>query len=332
MLLNGKSVGVYIAYGFMFSDEYVANNNNQNQNPGNNTDNNNNNTDRDNNNQNNQNNESTDTGEKNVGYRKTKMTLKSRSFSEPYDPESEDDYWTYCMVEEYTYGKMSNEFPLTTKLTDIKANEVISIIQTEFDINGYPSKETIIYYPNGKAHSHINTMKYNDNGVRIEYIEYNDDGSYDRIERFDDQGLLKEKIMYSYDGSIAYRLEYAKDSNGVLVGTQYDKFDGKEIIYVGETYEYDASGKLIKERDCYENGRYKNESDYTYNSHGDLIKYESRYQTEREENGWSSLTVYEYEHVYDEHGNITSTLRYIVEDGKKFLIEEYTYEYEEYTY
>ena len=285
-----------------------------------------------NNENNNQNNESTDTGEKNVGYRKTKMTLKSRSFSEPYDPESEDDYWTYCMVEEYTYGKMSNEFPLTTKLTDIKANEVISIIQTEFDINGYPSKETRIYYPNGKAHSHINTMKYNDNGVRIEYIEYNDDGSYDRIERFDDQGLLKEKIMYSYDGSIAYRLEYAKDSNGVLVGTQYDKFDGKEIIFVGETYEYDSSGKLIKERDYYENGRYKNGSDYTYNSHGDLIKYESRYQTEREENGWSSLTVYEYEHVYDEHGNITSTLRYKVEDGKRVLIEEYTFEYEEYTY
>ncbi len=303
-------------------DPNKQNNNNQNNKNNNN----------DNNNQNNQNNESTDKDEKNVGYHKTKMTLKSRSFSEPYDPESEDDYWTYCMVEEYTYGKMSNEFPLTTKLTDNKANEVISIIQTEFDINGYPSKETRIYYPNGKAQSYINTMKYNDNGVRIEYIEYNDDGSYDRIERFDDQGLLKEKIMYSYDGSIAYRLEYAKDSNGLLVGTQYEEFDGKEIIYVGETYEYDASGKLIKERDYYENGRYKNGSDYTYNSHGDLIKYESRYQTEREENGWDSLVVYEYEYVYDEHGNHTSILRYQIEDGKRVLIEEYTFEYEEYTY
>ena len=30
MLLNGKSVGVYIAYGFMFRDEYVAKNKEQN--------------------------------------------------------------------------------------------------------------------------------------------------------------------------------------------------------------------------------------------------------------------------------------------------------------
>ena len=40
----------------------------------------------------------------------------------------------------------------------------------------------------------------------------------------------------------------------------------------------------------------------------------------------------DYEYEYDEHGNVSSLLRYQTKEGKRVLMEEYTFEYEEYTY
>ncbi len=308
-------------------------NNNDNNNNNESNDQNNDNNDQNNDQNSDQNNESNNTSDKKTGYRMTKMTLKFRTGSKPYDSASGEEYFTDCQVEEYTYGEASKEFPLTKKLTYVtKKNEIMNITQTEFDLNGYPQKDTIIYYPNGRADSCVNTLKYNDKGVLVELIEYEDDSSVDRIERYDDEGFLKERIIYSYDGTISYRIEYAKDSKGVLVGTQYETRNGVEISYVGETYEYDASGNLIKYRDYYSNGRYKNGRDYTYNSNGDCTKLVFIYQPENEGNGIESSTIYEYEHEYDEHGNKTHLIRYQVKDGNRVLYEDYTYEYEEYTY
>jgi antitoxin component YwqK of YwqJK toxin-antitoxin module len=128
------------------------------------------------------------------------------------------------------------------------------LVQTRiYDAAGNLTEES--HYENGGL-SIKSVGAYDANGNKIEESHYKADGSLYSdstmnpakiMDSYDSGGRLSQQLLYSGDGSISWRINYAYDSKGNLVEQWQYRLGGFLISHRTYAYEFDSAGNWAKQ-------------------------------------------------------------------------------------
>lgn len=163
------------------------------------------------------------------------------------------------------------------------------------------------------------------------------------VETYSPEGLLLSRITYAnssiLSGKILYSDHYTYHENGDKATLTRDngghvstyrwvyaapgkpsrmELEDAEGLFVTETYEYDAQGNLLCERNCYRDGAFQ-ETTYTYDEKGNKL-------TERHTSFSTGITTHTgSNYAYDDRGNLTEE-HHFTEDKPPHSSHYYTYD------
>lgn len=146
-----------------------------------------------------------------------------------------------------------------------------------------------------------------DERLQITRFEYNGKG-----------GLVKA-IVTSGDGAVLPREEYYFNGTGRLTEMRFVTFMRDNNCKY--TYSYNAAGQMIREDLYLGDGSHEGWTTYSYDANGSVRQEKSYF------NATDPPRVIDYEHSYDDCGNITRTLKTENGDSTYQTVTEYSYSY-----
>ena len=193
------------------------------------------------------------------------------------------------------------------------SGELIDYFLSEYNENGDLIREN--YCDSyGEVLSYA-LFHYDKNGNLAKKEELHIDGtpgSYNLYE-YDERGNLLKNEDYNADGTIDDITTYEYDENDNLIKKKIEEYDENGALEYTEVSEYNENGDCVKKEDIYSDGSaYK----YEYDGSGKLIK---------ETQTLSDGSEFSIEYEYDEDGNFTKEI-YEDSDGYEYVIN---YEYDE---
>ncbi len=178
-------------------------------------------------------------------------------------------------------------------------------------------------YPgeNVKKFSLKNTFKYDENGNRLELINYKPDGSVNSIVRsaYDPSGKVVSEETILADGTIDTKSVVKTDENGNRV-EQNDikqKSKGNNNFNRKYLYRYDARAQMLEWLAYQGNGNFFFKYNFTYDANGNRTEWLQLTQT--------NALIGKVEYKYDDKNNIIGENKY---KGDGTLTESSTFTYE----
>ncbi len=199
--------------------------------------------------------------------------------------------------------------------------------------------EEINYKPSGEIATRLN-YKYDKNGNKIEYTNYNEEEDklkykqnifydeqgrkikeegFDGISNFKieynyigNTGKLKEIIKYDEVGQVEEKWEYNYERNTETIKI----YKGGKNLANTIINKYDPVGNLLEKTKLNESGEPLKRNVYVYGSKGRLLTEQEYYA------GKLSFTLY---YFYDKRGNL-SKVEKETPDGKRFVNNDYSYD------
>lgn len=161
-------------------------------------------------------------------------------------------------------------------------------------------KSKVSYYNNEtKELERYVTFVYDGDGNLTEYTEWTEDGELEdqSLYEYKDGMLYRETSLYGV-GKVWAIYEYHYDENGVL-DERYVLDEEDYEVNLTLRYFYDENGHLLR-HECYDGEDMSFRTEFTCDDMGNVIHEETYFSHSPDE----AQHVYDYEYIYNEHGQI----------------------------